>query len=468
MFSLLQRKTFSQIDVPDFKETKDYVTIKVNHMTCSQFQVTDLHSDYIHSNTTNKQSHPKIQVNASGLSAVCHGKYAVSGGLSGDIRATVVTAEDKDGLALEIDVISSSYDDYSVLMPRQIKTVSCNTNIRCPRHGIHFSGSISAKIIDLFSKSISGYVTDAMSSDQLCPLAIQYVDPTVSSFLKKATDYLSQFLPQKYDVLGGKEIRQPSELDEVEQDESNIRFFRSDSIVTRHLGGLFDGAPGEEESYSSRSSTVGKTTTTRAPGTLPVVHGLLTGANYLLRKYLNRGFLPFPDGNGNNDTTSISCEGGDGEGDDCGYFFGGFAGIFRSITGGNITILTPRLLRNLTISLPFGSTLYLQVGRITLSGLDQVDQLRLLDPQLLASESSSYDVLSSALTSEKGWTVNSKVKLKVVPSSSVDGNATMFSADVLVCGFAFFCQVRLEHLIYPAFVFFTLYLFLSRRRNLLN
>ena len=431
---------FLQVDVPNFKETKDYVTIKIDHMTCSQFQVTDILSTYLPSNSSTSGSNsssivspPKILVNATGLSAVCHGKYAVSGGLSGDIRATVATAEGMDGLELGIDVISSSYDDYSILMPRQIKTTSCETHIRVPRHGIHFSGSISAKIIDLFSKSIAGYVSSALSSDQLCPLAIQYVDPNVSSFLERATDYLSQFLPHNLGDPTSEdkqqlEVKEPMTSIQKQQDVPNQRPFGIGTSMTRLLGTIFDTEYETEETYSS---TATKVTTTRAPGTFPVVHGLLTGANFLLRNYLNRGFLPLPDKD--NMTSREVCGDGDDEEDDCGYFFDGFAGILRSITGGNVTILTPRLLRNLTIALPYGSTLYLQVGRITLSGLDQVDLLRLLDPRSITSDSeeSNFDVLHSAITSEKGWTIDSRVNLKVVPGSKEETNSMMFAADVL-------------------------------------
>ena len=122
-------------------------------MTCSHFQIESIESDYIPS-TVDKNT-PILSIDVFGISATCQGRYK-SGLTGGKVEVTVQNAPNSP-FEVQTALTSSSFSSHGTNMniPFQGNITSCETNLEVPREGgIIFHGSVSAKIIGLFSKSI--------------------------------------------------------------------------------------------------------------------------------------------------------------------------------------------------------------------------------------------------------------------------------------------------------------------------
>ena len=122
-------------------------------MTCSHFQIKSIASDYIPSSIDDVD--PKLSIDIFGISATCQGKYK-SGLTGGKVEVTVQNSK-SSAFEFFLSLKSSSFSSHgnSINIPSQANITSCETNLEVPREGgITFHGSISAKIISLFSKSI--------------------------------------------------------------------------------------------------------------------------------------------------------------------------------------------------------------------------------------------------------------------------------------------------------------------------
>ena len=122
-------------------------------MTCSHFQVESIASDYIPSSIDHIA--PILSIDVFGISATCQGKYK-SGLTGGKVEVTVQNAPDSP-FEVQTTLTSSSFSSHDINMniPFQGNITSCETNLEVPREGgIIFHGSVSAKRIGLFSKSI--------------------------------------------------------------------------------------------------------------------------------------------------------------------------------------------------------------------------------------------------------------------------------------------------------------------------
>ena len=168
-------------------------------MTCTNFQVESMKSSFTPSSglVAASNNNPSIQMDLNGISANCTGKYDVSGiGMSGNIVASMSSLDTP--LHLQVDIASSPLKDIkksknnsnkvkvkdnvdgetnqehhssnqtsSLPFPSKASLSSCQCKLSI--HDLQFTGSASAKIIDLFSGMISKQVTSALN-DAVCPL----------------------------------------------------------------------------------------------------------------------------------------------------------------------------------------------------------------------------------------------------------------------------------------------------------
>jgi hypothetical protein len=399
--------------IPEQSFKKDLLSITIKDMVCSEFQVIKINSSFVESSAADDASHsPQLLLDVSGIQANCRGKYKSTGGLSGDVRASVVGND--HGLVLTMQVQSTRDNNVTtssnICMPSGLKTVECTTNIRVPRHGIHFSGSVSAKLIDLFSGSIAHYISSALGT-QGCPLMQQYLDPSATHLLQQADEWFQKYLP-----------------DETNKEEmpftSNQHQQSSQSAVQRRqlmVGGAHGVAV---SSLTDTSTTVATTTTTTTPTnitnptSLPVLHSLLNWVNQIVTKHLHQGFLF--------DWIPLECDAAD-----CGFFFHGLTGFLNHFMHGQISIRTPPVLRNVTFVLPYGATVTLGIDNVTISGVDQLDDLQLLQPQQY--KQSATGTLASQVTSP-GWNITAHVQLRVdtLPGSSFQGEALEESFEIIL------------------------------------
>ena len=166
----------------------------VRDMVCTEFIVGSIESSYIPSNNATSKD-PAMSLSVSGISATCSGQYK-STGMSGKVKAIV---ENNDAPMRHPMTFVSSYWKDQIRMATSVVTEKCVAPLKVPSHnGIKFSGSISAKLIDLFAGPIAKYVSSALEKE-LCPLIQSNLDPILTKAIDAADDYMKHLIPDNTD-----------------------------------------------------------------------------------------------------------------------------------------------------------------------------------------------------------------------------------------------------------------------------
>ena len=153
-----------QVDIPDQSFKESFITVQIQDMKCRNFTMASIDSSYSPSTSSSSSSisatsNPAIKVAVSGISATCLGRYHVTGGIGGSVQAWVQqSAGQKHSVELSLIFMSTVYDE-KIRMASSVNATSCQANLEVA--SLHFEGSISARLINLFKSSISGYVSDA-------------------------------------------------------------------------------------------------------------------------------------------------------------------------------------------------------------------------------------------------------------------------------------------------------------------
>jgi hypothetical protein len=402
------------VEIPQQSFKKDYITITVHDMICANFFIQGLDSRYEPSSTFTHHHHQQqlllqpslssstLTVSVAHVAATCQGRYHSTGGLSGDVQAYVVEQEEqvKGESALQVVLsfdsatVTNTDTDKKPKQPAACHTKSCNTLLNCQR--IHFSGSISAKLIQAFSKTISHYITDALQT-YICPQVIQkQLDPLVTHFLQHPFhDFVKKYIPSNNIDDTQKEHKMPSQASK-----SNIQNRNNNSNQTNVAD------------YS-------------------IIHWMLSVFNQQLQSHLQKGWIPLPNDDGLLQSTST---GGDNEKkqlpEDCQDMFRGFSGWVKSIFGTRPRIRLPHYFQRIVvpIHLPniFGSSggdsndnngdndviITVNMTQFSIEGLDQMDQLQALKPKN-DTETDDGDLLQSSLSSKTGFFIVAPVTLNI-------------------------------------------------------
>lgn len=184
-----------QLTLPDEHIRKGLISLSIRNMVCTDFQITSTESKYIPAPNMN----PKLEMKLHGISAQCIGKYKA--GLAGGSVKVLIDNIENEALYIELSIQStmlhpniSMYDSLPTRAPSATNLTACSTNLQVPEEGgISFSGSISAKFVDLFSKSIATRVTSTLNS-QICPQLEEVLGNNVTSALMKMDSFLEQFI----------------------------------------------------------------------------------------------------------------------------------------------------------------------------------------------------------------------------------------------------------------------------------
>lgn len=171
------------VKIPDETFKESFIKLEIKDFKCSQFYLFNV------SATIPKKQEIDIQVLQT--AATCHGKYHVTGGISGNLRATVeqLTAA-PPALTTKFQIEDIARHDIN--SPFRFFTKSCQTELGVSK--LHFDGSISAHLIQVFDRTIKHYVRIALQ-ENICPLLPEQVDPFVNSYLQKFNEWKQQYLP---------------------------------------------------------------------------------------------------------------------------------------------------------------------------------------------------------------------------------------------------------------------------------
>jgi hypothetical protein len=179
-----------QLSIPDqqFKDWK--FSLKIHDMHCSELFLSHLTAET--ESTTTPTTSNTVHLNVEQVAATCHGKYHLTGGISGDLQVHVSELPGNAALQVAIELESSSDD---ILSPSRILTSSCQTHVAAS--SIHFTGSISAKLIQAFEKPIRHYIRDTLHQT-ICPLLPQQLDPLVNSYIQEFNHWKQRYLPTQH------------------------------------------------------------------------------------------------------------------------------------------------------------------------------------------------------------------------------------------------------------------------------
>jgi hypothetical protein len=385
-----------QIDIPDQHFKESIFSLSILNMVCTNFAVEDINSTYIPSEQADgntAEENPAMDLNVAGITASCSGKYK-STGMSGKVSATIASSQPQ-ALGMRLDFTTEQHNTTTTNTPNfsmatAISMNDCQVHLKVSK--LHLSGSISAKIINLFQKEIRGYVSDALAK-QLCPALKGTMDDAFTKLIQQADKYMLGLIPD-------------DEEDEVEQD---LGMLPAAAALTqrRRMGGLL--------SSTNLLASIDWKWNQDAPLVVTILHLV----NMFLDRYLDQGF--FVDAMkliGLLDDELLE--------HDCGYFYRGVNGLMHTLTGGRIEFSIPEsleALRNITFEIPHYASISIMTKMVSIAGIDQLDRLTLLQP-------SDGDSFWTQLQATKGLNLTAALDIQV---AAIPGGA--FSGDPLLESF---------------------------------
>lgn len=379
--------------IPDQHFKESIFSLDIRDMACSQFAVETIHSTYVASNDSCPD--PGIDLTVAGISATCKGKYHTTG-LSGIVSATVGSSSPVDPLKLGLVFESNTTDiptppqqqhdatttTTTVRLATRISVEQCDPNLAVTE--LHFEGSISAKLINLFRSEIRDYVSQAISSE-LCPVLTNEIDTNLTNLLQE---------------------------------------------VDRYMIGLITGAPG----VPNKTTTTATTTTTtemqhKEPSPAwswnrhaPLVPTMLRLLNGILEPFLHEGVVL---------KILKLIFGHDDIDDNCGFLSRGWNGLLEQLTRGTIDFPVPDwlpFLQNISLVIPNYASISILPKRVSISGVDQLDRLQLLSPK------NQTNAFLTNLVVSQGWnlTVALDVTVSETPGGAFQGDDLMESFQLVI------------------------------------
>jgi hypothetical protein len=329
------------IAIPDQHFREYYLSLDIQNMTCSHFSMDAIHSAYdpnVRVSTSSQPKNPTIDFTISGVTATCQGIYSTTG-LSGHITATIasssilspmMSSSEKASLQFSL-IIQSNWtttphgDDQNIrlLFPSSIKTSSCEPNLYVSK--LRFSGSISARLINLFRLPIRRYISDSLSTE-LCPMLGMTFETTLTNAMQQMDHYMLDLIRNQTER--NKPVNPPA------------------------------GKLKSAWNWNQNAPLV------------PTILRLLNSV--VIEPFLNEGlFLKI--------LQRITHQEIDGN---CGYFFRGWNGLLQQITKGTISFPIPDIpfLKNITFEIPQYGVISILPQNIIISNFEKLDQFRVLAP----------------------------------------------------------------------------------------
>jgi hypothetical protein len=366
-----------QVNIPDQSFHSGLVSIEISHLHCTNFTVGSLPSSYSAPST--------LQWNAQNVSTICQGSYQVTGGIiAGEIYAQINSSDHAIDIALQILSSADTATPIStILRPRAVHTTNCQTNIQL--EDLQFTGSISAKIVNLFAKQISNYVTGAIQQ-QICPLFPTQVDPWMTQQLSKVNEWIDRILTPSSPLTSKDTVNSPL-------------------LVAPNRQILDETIQTTESNFMNLQTDV------------PFFKNSMDWLNdVLIQPHLNEGLLPhhwLP----NNQTEESSC----------GFCFEGWNGVMQSLIVNHrpngVTIPLP--FQNISILVPHYAQLELQMHNLSIvSGLEHWELVDLLRIQSWNAISSSLENRNSTLRCDM------KIIIQTIPDGIFQGDDLIESFSV--------------------------------------
>ncbi len=253
----------------------------------------------------------------------------------------------------------------NITAPSSGSIATCQTNLEVPKKGgIIFSGSVSAKIISMFSSSIANHVTQVLET-QICPSIKTDVDADWTKVLTKLDNFLNHLIStNRYLYL--------QQANPVESDKTVVNWDSDLAILKRSLI--------KTNQFLSSHMNRG------------IILSLLDKVGWSYGKLLLNDDNP----RCNSPKT------------DCGLFFRGVNGLIRYVTNsGTINIVSKDNSRQFVFTIEKFGAVTLTLHSIQISGLDTFTKMALVPKD---QHTIFFDV-----ESDKGFEFEGRIELNVDP-----------------------------------------------------
>ena len=382
-------------------------------MVCSNFTVASIDSAYgpsnshdevvehprIHNNNNKTQArakskNPTIHLSVAGISAACSGEYKVSPGyVAGKIFTRASTDHhEQPAIDLTWEIESAYYpsDDNSnttkrYLIPKSLTTSNCQSNLAVKN--LKFTGSISARLIDLFKGLIESTVTSQLN-DILCPTLQQAVEPLATKAIASADELLTKYLPH-------------DENDNHSTPITRIAATAINSDASQRIETVLDSSP--VQSAATALVDFQKDT--------PLLFNGLTHLN----RFLECFYGPAPDTNSADNGCQHTITKG---------LKALVSLLMDSDLANNVHIPTPDALHKIRFEIPKYGKVWLDIQDIYMAGLDQLDGLSLLIPLMNEKEKSKISSFHTNIISGTGLNITVGVNITVhpIPGGVIQGD----------------------------------------------
>ncbi|GKY94027.1 hypothetical protein MPSEU_000369500 [Mayamaea pseudoterrestris] len=331
------------LNLPDQSFKSGFVTMDVSGMQCTAFVLEGLNSSATFGNgdfaNVNHSSLFHLQIN--NIVAACSASYHLTGGWGGHIHAKVVPPVDATMAALDWTLAIRNSNNHSTTFarPDTIYTHQCQTGPVAVN--LEFTGSTSARLIDLFRYKIARYMADEIQQ-QVCPLLATFIDPLMTKYIRRLNTYLEPFM---------------------HDDTADLTLFTAAEQPLKQR---------RRRRISTTTSINTNSTVTTLASQAPVLVEALSILNDYLTYYLRSGLLQHWFPHTHHD-----------ESQDCGWIFSGVNGFVNDLLppGGKIAVPIPPRLRALpALTIPSYGRIEVVIQSMVLSGLDDWSHAALLQP----------------------------------------------------------------------------------------
>lgn len=385
-------------------------------MTCTNFQITNLESSYSLPPVLSPALTPKnptLHLTLTGISSSCSGKYGAelfSGNVLADVGGDATLDLEVASAPLRGQIYTNNNtntgNEEELPFPTLAILSKCSTTFSVSN--LQFTGSISSKIIGLFSGMIKDKLTEGLNS-HVCSLIKKNAEAGIEKGLNVVGRYVAGIV---YDPQRNEEQDTDTSLEE-ENESTSLERSQDESAVDLEQQRLGLGYISMKKSTDER---------VRWDRDMPLLTRILTRTNNFISRHINEGLIlqflstlnTWPE-----TLDPVDCQ-------DCGFLFRGLNGLIKSLTKGSGEVSIPipdkilNIHHNYTFEIANYGNLTIVARQLKIGGLDNLTSLQLFHPK-------GDNMLSSAISSDAGLNLTFFLDLTVIPANDGEFHAGLLN-----------------------------------------
>jgi hypothetical protein len=389
-----------KIVIPDQAFQKSLFTVKVQALSCSNFVVQTLNSTFVPSDRQDQTiniTSPSIDITVYGIAATCTGTYlAYPGGLSGGLQIIAAATQDNNPTQRALQLkweVASSYNNTipttkQYWIPKALTTQQCQASLQVK--SLHFSGSMSSKLIQMFA----GVIGDAVSTqlnEQLCPILKDSVDPLVTQSIQSVVQSLLKYL---------------STNTTTTTTNSKSSMTTLGSYPTRAIELFVRPNQYQHRILSSSSPWLQSATSVDFAKDTPILVNILENVNQFLACFYETNTI--------NTTTATRIKEASNCADLITKGMKGLASLLLNSLAKQVKLPIPSAMHSITILLPQYGKVIVDVQQLSVMGMDQLQSVTLLSP-IFKDDQTISQFHNQLQAGNNGFNVTATMNITVFP-----------------------------------------------------